>query len=180
MQRLIFLSWFGMSARCLSLLFVMTACTANGAGIPYAEWVEKNELKGATDYWLQKTQEVRIPDAETVPFPRYPGSKLFHFEDNSDSKEGLSRLVILTTEPFPAVRDWYISHMPTLCTYEKNGRPFPMHVLARKCGSDSRKAGNYDLFTTNPNITVKEIGTHLRDFYGNFVTAIEIAYRPAE
>jgi hypothetical protein len=180
MQRLIDSSWFGMSACCLLLLFVTTACTANGVGIPYAEWVDQNEFKGASEYWLQKTQEIQIPDAETVPFPRYPGSSLFHFEDNSNSKEGLNRLILLTTDPFPVVRDWYISHIPTFCTYEKKDRPVPMHVIARRCDSDSRKAGNYDLFTTNPNITVKRIGSHLRGFYGNFVTAIEIAYRPAE
>lgn len=89
-------------------------------------------------------------------------------------------MLLVTTEPFQKVRDWYKGQLPTHCIYEKQDQPVSKYVFARKCDPDSREAGNYDLFTTNPNVIVKEIGSQLRDFYGDFLTTIEIAYRPAE
>lgn len=162
------------------LVSVAMSCASSGAEIPYAEWAGKNEFGGASDYWLRKTRELRIPNAETVPFPKFPGAKLIDFQDNRDSAEALSRMLLVTPESFVKVRDWYEEQLSSHCSYASQRKPVEKHVFARKCDPDSREKGDYDLFTTNPNVIVKEVGTDLQDFYGEFSTTIEIAYRPSD
>lgn len=166
------------SACCGLLILMMTSCAAD-AGSPYAEWASQNEFQGASDYWVKKTKRTNIPESRAVPFPKYPGSKLIDYKDNSGSGEVLSRMVLVADAPFHKVQQWYKARLPDFCAYKKKEKPVSEYVFAQECNTYSKAAGNYDLFTTNPNLTVKEIGSHLRDFYGKFMTIIEVAYVPA-
>jgi len=166
------------SARSSVLLFAFVVSTASCAAVSsdsrFADWVDKDAFPGATPYWIEKTKESTIPAAGVVPFPRYLNSRLINLEAGETGT--LARLLLVSDAQFNEVLHWHEQRVSKLCIYERTEDPVNKIVLARRCNASVRKPGQYDLFTNNPIMIVKQIPQEYRNVYGAFRVTIEIAY----
>lgn len=148
-----------------------------GMGRPYAEWASPDEFPGVSESWKQKKAEITIPLASEIAIPRLESAKLIRLDDYRKKRNYLSRMVLATSDKFDQVVDWYTNELSSYCIAEKDLSKKSI-TFARECKCQGVPIDRKPmcLFTTTPNVTIREVASDTGNYFGKFRTLIEVAY----
>lgn len=148
-----------------------------GMSRPYAEWASPHEFPGASESWKQKKAETTIPLAREIAIPRLESAKLIRLDDYRKTKNYLSRMVLATSVKFDQVVDWYKNELSAYCIVERDLSKKSI-TFAKECKCKGLPIDKEPmcLFTTTPNVTIREVAKDAANYFGKFRTLIEVAY----